>query len=59
MKCADAQGAKAFCPVRWKALQKWINSTKHVSGDCASYFPLAMGCDGGGEGGEGREGGRG
>lgn len=33
LKCADTQGAQAFCPVRWKALQKWINSTKHVSGN--------------------------
>ena len=33
MKCADTQGAQAFCPVRSKALKKWINSTKHVSVD--------------------------
>ncbi|KAL9959511.1 hypothetical protein ACROYT_G032838 [Oculina patagonica] len=31
MKCADTQGAQAYCPVRWKALQKWINSTKQVA----------------------------
>ena len=31
MKCAYPVGARAFCPVRWRALQKWINYTKHVS----------------------------
>ena len=31
MKCADKLGARTHCPVRWRALQKWINSTKHVS----------------------------
>ncbi|KAJ7353997.1 hypothetical protein OS493_030847 [Desmophyllum pertusum] len=31
MKCADTKGARVFCPVRWKALKKWINITKHVS----------------------------
>jgi len=31
MKCADEQGARVFCPTRWRALQKWINSTKHVA----------------------------
>lgn len=31
MKCAKTQGAQAFCPVRSKALKKWINSTEHVA----------------------------
>ena len=31
MKCVDAEGAGAFCPVRWRSLQKWINYTKEVS----------------------------
>ena len=29
--CSDSTGARAFCPKRWETLQKWINSTKHVS----------------------------
>lgn len=31
IKCADHVGARAFCPVRWRALQKWINYTKQVA----------------------------
>lgn len=31
MRCANAKGASVFCPVRWKTLQKWIDSTKQVS----------------------------
>ena len=30
-RCANAKGASVFCPVRWKTLQKWIDSTKQVS----------------------------
>jgi len=52
MKCADEQGARVFCPTRWRALQKWINSTKHVSclSSCLFYddhegnFKSLLGC---------------
>ncbi len=55
MKCADTKGAQAYCPVRWKALQKWINSTKQVS----DSFILASSLGGGGMGvGAGVRGGR-
>ncbi|KAK2571317.1 hypothetical protein P5673_003897 [Acropora cervicornis] len=31
MRCANAKGASVFCPVRWKTLQKWIDSTKQTA----------------------------
>lgn len=31
MKCVDAEGAGAFCPLRWRSLQKWINYTKETA----------------------------
>ena len=30
MKCYDTLGALNHCPERWKALERWVNSTKEV-----------------------------
>ena len=38
MKCTDTEGARAFCPMRWKALQKWINYTKHVCKTLVNFY---------------------
>ena len=38
MKCTDSEGARAFCPMRWKALQKWINYTKHVCKTLVNFY---------------------
>ena len=50
MKCADTHGAQAFCPVRSKALKKWINSTKHVSIELCLLLPPSDGSKGLGRG---------
>jgi len=30
-KCSSVDGAMKFCPMRWKAIQKWFKTSKEAS----------------------------
>ena len=36
--CGDVEGAKKYCPTRWRALQSWFDEAHMVSRNKTHYY---------------------